>query len=268
MRDLKGNRRNGDDSVSRGENLPDLSRKIYSDCCHPLNKLYFKFIMGKQDCYLEQDKSGRKYIKLLDRYRELSSESIPIKKGAGIEKKHILWGLFITIASFTLSILILFTSTSIFKSITPPFAFLVVLGIILIGVTFDVIGMAVTAADEIPFHSMASKKLKGAKQSIKLLRNAPRVSSFCNDVVGDICSVVSGAAGTAIVYKIFSESSNISLYEVVLGALIAALTVGGKAFAKNIGINNANYIVFKVGRILAVFTRNKKDKNTNKKKSN
>lgn len=204
---------------------------------------------------MDQEKSEKKFIKLFDKYKELSGESIPVKKGSGIEKKHILWGLFITIISFTLSILILFASTSIFKSISPPFAFLVVLGIILVGVIFDVIGMAVTAADETPFHSMASKKLKGARQSINLLRNAPRVSSFCNDVVGDICSVVSGAAGTAIVYKLFADSANISLFEVVLGALIAALTVGGKGFAKNIGINNANYIVYKVGRIVAIFSR-------------
>lgn len=209
---------------------------------------------------MERDKSGKKYIKLLDRYRELSNESIPVKKGTGIEKKHIVWGITVTIISFVLSILILFASTSLFKSISPPFAFLVVFGIIIIGVIFDVIGISVTAADETPFHSMASKKLRGAKQSIKLLRNAPKVSSFCNDVVGDICSVVSGAAGTAIVYKLFINSKNISLYEVVLGALIAAFTVGGKAFAKNIGINNANYIVYKVGRTLSFFQSMQKKK--------
>ena len=209
---------------------------------------------------MEQDKSERKYLKLLDRYRELSKESIPVKKGSGIEKKHILWGLFITFISFTLSILILFASTSIFKAISPQLSFLVVMGIILIGVIFDVIGMAVTAADETPFHSMASKKLRGARHSIMLLRNSPRVSSFCNDVVGDICSVVSGAAGTAIVYRLFSESGQTSLIEVIAGAFIAALTVGGKGFAKNIGINNANYIVYKVGRILSFFSSGKTKK--------
>lgn len=209
---------------------------------------------------MEQDKSERKYLRLLDRYRELSKESIPVKKGSGIEKEHVFWGLFITVISFTLSILILFASTSIFKAISPEFAFLVVLGIILLGVCFDVVGMAVTAADEIPFHSMASKKLRGAKYSIMLLRNAPRVSSFCNDVVGDICSVVSGAAGTAIVYRLFTGSKNVSLIEIIVGAFIAALTVGGKGFAKNIGINNANYIVYKVGRILSIFSKNDKRK--------
>ena len=75
---------------------------------------------------MDQEKAEKKYIKLFDKYKGLSGESIPVKKGSGIEKKHIFWGLFITAVSFTLSILILFASTSIFKSIS-PFGFLVVL---------------------------------------------------------------------------------------------------------------------------------------------
>lgn len=210
---------------------------------------------------MERDKTEKRYFRLLDRYRELSKENIPVKKGSGIEKKHIFWGFFITVVSFTLSILILFASTSIFSAISPYMAFLVVLGIILIGVVFDMIGTAVTAADEIPFHSMASKKMPGAKQSISLLRNSAKVSSFCNDVVGDICSVVSGAAGTAIIYRLFASEADTSFIEAICGALIAALTVGGKAFAKNLGINNANYVVFKVGRLLSCFSRKNRTKN-------
>ncbi|HHW21937.1 MAG TPA: Mg2+ and Co2+ transporter CorB [Clostridiaceae bacterium] len=215
---------------------------------------------------MEQEKSEKKFIRLFDRYRELANVSVPVKKSSGIEKKHIFWGFLITIVSFTLSILILFASTSIFKAIPPGFAFFVVLGIILIGVAFDAVGTAVTAADETPFHSMASKKMRGAKQSIMLLRNSPKVSSFCNDVVGDICSVVSGAAGTAIVYRLFTGDPNISFIEPVCGALIAAMTVGGKAFAKNLGINNANYIVYKVGRLLSLFSRRKQGKKCKKGK--
>ena len=141
-----------------------------------------------------------------------------------------------------------------FEAVRPAFAFIVVLVIITAGVVFDVIGIAVTAADETPFHSMASKRIRGARQSLILLRNAPRVSSFCNDVIGDICGVVSGVAAASIVYRIFTASGYISLIETVTGALIAAVTVGGKAFAKNIGINNANYIVYWVGRILSCFS--------------
>jgi len=203
---------------------------------------------------LKKKDSEKNYIQKLDKYSDTSRQSIPVKKGSGFERKHVLWGLFITLISFVLSITILFGSTSIFRAVPPAFAFIVVLLIILIGVLFDAIGMAVTAADEIPFHSMASKKMRGAKQSLILLRNAPKVSSFCNDVVGDICSVVSGAAGTAIVYRLFAENESISLFEVIAGALIAALTVGGKALAKNVGINNSNYIVYRVGVFLSYFS--------------
>lgn len=197
-------------------------------------------------------------MKQLDKYKKTSRQSIPIKKGAGFEKRHVLWGVFITFVSFGLSMLVIYTSTGLFRTVRPIFAFLVVLLIIFAGVVFDVIGIAVTAADETPFHSMASKKMRGAKQALALLRNAPRVSSFCNDVVGDICGVVSGVAGTSIIYRLFANSGQISVIETITGAIIAAFTVGGKAFAKNIGINSSNYIVYKVGRMLSCLDYRKK----------
>lgn len=195
----------------------------------------------------------KQYMKRSDKYRKASRQNIPVKKKAGLEKKHVLWGIFITCVSFGLSLLVLYTSTGLLKAAQPALSFIVVLVIIIIGVVFDVIGIAVTAADETPFHAMASKKIKGARQSLKLLRNAPKVSSFCNDVVGDICGVVSGVAGTSIVYRLFATSGHISLIETIMGALIAAFTVGGKAFAKNIGMSNSSYIVYWVGRILSCF---------------
>ncbi|HOK42265.1 MAG TPA: Mg2+ and Co2+ transporter CorB [Thermoclostridium caenicola] len=192
-------------------------------------------------------------MKQTDKYKKASRQNIPVKRKTGFEKRHVLWGIFITVFSFGLSLLVLFASTGLLGEAQPAFSFVVVLVIIFTGVVFDVIGIAVTAADETPFHSMASKKIRGARQSLILIRNAPRVSSFCNDVVGDICGVVSGVAGTSIVYRLFAASGDISLIETITGALIAAFTVGGKAFAKNIGMNNSNYIVYWVGRILSCF---------------
>ncbi len=68
-----------------------------------------------------------------------------------------------------------------------------------LGIVFDMIGVAVTAADPKPFHSMAAHKEKGAKAAIRLLQNANQVSSVCNDVVGDICGIVSGSTAAVIV---------------------------------------------------------------------
>ena len=124
---------------------------------------------------------------------------------------------------------------------------------ILIGVLADLIGVAVTAAEEKPFHAMASKKYPGARQAIKLIRNADKVSSICNDVIGDICSVISGTAGAAIVFRIFLNQVQPGWAEAAVGGLIAALTVGGKAFAKKYGINNSDFIVYRVGFVLSLF---------------
>ena len=85
-------------------------------------------------------------------------------------------------------------------------AFLILFIIIFVGIIFDVIGMAVASADEKPFHSMASRKVPGAHEAIRLLRNAERVSSICNDVVGDICGVVSGSASATIATLILANA--------------------------------------------------------------
>ena len=131
-------------------------------------------------------------------------------------------------------------------------AFLILLVIVLIGIIFDIIGVAVTSADEKPFHSMASRKVPGAMDSLKLLRNAERVSSICNDVVGDICGVVSGSASATIALQILSnfEFSLPQIVSLMMSALVAGLTVAGKAIGKTFAIGSCTKIVTLVGRLL------------------
>lgn len=131
-----------------------------------------------------------------------------------------------------------------------PVAFVILLVIILVGIIFDVVGMAVASADEKPFHSMAAKKVPGAQEAIRLLRNAERVSSICNDVVGDICGVVSGSASATIAAQVI-RSFDFSWPQIVtllMSALAAGLTVGGKAIGKSVAINSCTEIVHMVGR--------------------
>ena len=131
-------------------------------------------------------------------------------------------------------------------------AFIILLGIILVGIVFDIIGVAVTSADEKPFHSMAARKVPGAQDAIKLLRNAERVSSICNDVVGDICGVISGSASATIAAQVlqhvdFGWPAVVSL---VMSALVAGLTVGGKALGKTVAMNSCTQIVSAVGQLI------------------
>lgn len=135
----------------------------------------------------------------------------------------------------------------------------VLLLVILIGIIFDVIGTAVTAATESPFHAMAADKVKGSKQAIYLVRYADRVANFCNDVVGDIAGTLSGALVAVIIFHFADRFQLISkdLMSSIAVALIAALTVGGKAFGKSYAIKNANQIIFMVGKVLALFKTNR-----------
>lgn len=146
-------------------------------------------------------------------------------------------------------------------------AFLILLAIILLGILFDIVGVAVTSADEKPFHSMAARKVPGAQESIRLLRNAERVSSICNDVVGDICGVVSGSASATIAAQILNnfEFTWPQIVSLVMSALVAGLTVGGKAVGKTFAMNSSTAIVHGVGKM--IYTLGKlTGKNRKKKK--
>ena len=141
-------------------------------------------------------------------------------------------------------------------------AFAILLGIVFLGIIFDIIGMAVATASEKPFHSMAARKVPGAQEAIRLLRNAERVSSIYNDVVGDICGVVSGSASATIAALILTHVDlgwprAVSL---AMSALVAGLTVGGKAIGKTIAVNSCTQIVHLVGRVLHTLNRFKKKK--------
>ena len=131
-------------------------------------------------------------------------------------------------------------------------AFIILLSIVFIGIIFDVIGVAVTSADEAPFHAMAARKVHGAREAIRLLRQAEKVSSICNDVVGDICGVVSGSASATIAVQLLQhfEVSWPKIVGLAMSALVAGLTVGGKAIGKTFAVNSSTTIVHLVGKII------------------
>ena len=130
-------------------------------------------------------------------------------------------------------------------------AFFILLVIVLIGILFDIIGVSVTAADVKPFHSMAAHRVPGAQEALKLLRNAEKVSSFCNDVVGDICGIVSGSTAAVIVVQLQRDFSTTSvLISIGVTALISGITIGGKALGKSVAINDCTKVVYRVARIM------------------
>jgi len=167
-------------------------------------------------------------------------------------RKTIRWVVTIFLVTILISGTISFVSDIIMESSTMAVAFLILFFIVLLGIVFDIIGMAVATADEKPFHSMAARKVSGAQECIRLLRNAERVSSICNDVVGDICGVVSGSASATIAVQVLRnfDVSWPQLVTLLMSALVAGLTVGGKAIGKTFAINSCTKIVYTVGRII------------------
>jgi len=164
--------------------------------------------------------------------------------------KNIRWVITIFIVTIFVSGSISFISDEIMGNSNMLVAFLILLAIVLIGIVFDTIGVAVTSADESPFHSMAARKVPGAQEAIRLLRKAERVSSICNDVVGDICGVVSGSAAATISVQVVNNFSFSwpSIVSLVMSALVAGLTVGGKAISKGFAVNSSTSIVYFVGK--------------------
>ena len=182
--------------------------------------------------------------------------------------KTIRWVVTIFLITILVSGTISFSSDLIMANSSMLVAFIILLAIVLVGIVFDIIGVAVTSADEKPFHSMASRKVPGAQESIRLLRNAERVSSICNDVVGDICGVVSGSASATIAAQVLQsfEWSYESIVPLIMSALVAGLTVGGKAIGKTFAMNSCTKIVHSVGKIVWVFRQlPQKQDNKNKK---
>ena len=171
-------------------------------------------------------------------------------------KFDIKWVILTVLITFFLSVTISLITTSVLGDVSMGVAVFILLAIIILGIFFDIVGMAVTAANEKPFHAMASKRVYGAKSTIFLIRNAEKVSNICNDIIGDICGIISGATSTVIVSRlILSFSANSLLLSLVITGMVAALTVGGKAAGKSFAISHCNEIIYTVGKLLSVFSK-------------
>ena len=178
------------------------------------------------------------------------------KKKEKVKKEHvdINWIIKILIMSFTISFGLSFVSEMTIPNLSLVFGIIVTLLFIALGILFDIVGVSVTGADEAVFHSMNSRKVKGASIAVKFKKNADKVSSFCCDVIGDICGIVSGAAGTTIA-AIISDTYdfNILIVALTVSATIAALTIGGKAVGKSFAINKSDIILYGFAKFVSTF---------------
>lgn len=183
------------------------------------------------------------------------------KKVKKLDKKtrkffDISWVLTITLCAFLISLSFSFLAEIMVPHLSAIVGIVIVLIIIVIGVLFDMIGVAATSASLKPFNSMASKKVKGSKTAIWLIKNAEKVSAFCNDVIGDVCGIISGSVGI-LISGIIAKEINVSsgVITLILTAVIASLTIGGKALGKSYAINKSDVIVFKFAKFIRLFRK-------------
>lgn len=168
-----------------------------------------------------------------------------------VDKK---WIIIIVCLSFTISFVFSLISQLTIPNLSLWLGILITLLFIAIGILFDIIGVSVTSADEKVFHSMNSRKVKGASVAVKFKKNADKVSNFCCDVIGDVCGIISGAAGTTITAILVSKFGfNLLFTGLVVAATIAALTIGGKAMGKSFAINKSNIILYEFAKFISNF---------------
>ena len=167
------------------------------------------------------------------------------------EKEHskIKWFIEVFIITFVLSICFSYISTYGVSNLNLVSSIIILVAVIAVGIIFDIIGVAVTVAKEHEFHAKATKKVDGAKASIKLIKNSTRVANICADVIGDVCGVLSGAISAMISAKIMEKTG--ANLQFVISAIVASLTVGGKALGKELANKESTQIVHFVGILLS-----------------
>lgn len=122
---------------------------------------------------------------------------------------------------------------------------------VIIGIVFDIIGTAVLSSKEAVFHAKSSKKIRGSKEGVYLVKNSSTIASICNDVIGDICGIVSGTVSAMLGMLLASKCSlSVVIVTLLVSSLVSSITVGGKAIGKKYAIKNADEIIFFVAKVL------------------
>ncbi len=226
---VKGNRLFGDGRCESGKSNQTLWRKVYSVYHH--RTFIYKGVEA-----IKSDSNKAK------------------KKRRNISVR---WALLSFLLTLVLSGVMTYISSTLIEGATFWVALFVLIVIVLIGVFFDMVGVAVTSAQEAPFVAMTSKKVKGAKNSLQVLKHAEKVSNVCNDVVGDICSVVAGTAAAAMAFMVAAPTGfwNAALWGVIISALVSALTVSLKALGKGVAITSNKQIIEITGKVLSIFIK-------------
>lgn len=211
------------------------------------------------------EKDGGELEGAADKAVELTAEGTKParkKKKAKLKKKHknawLIWGISVFFLSFALTVLFSFLTEISVKGSPAYVCIIVLLVLLVLNISCDVLANAIISISPEAFHAMASNKIKGAKRAVTFCRNATKLSSIFADVIGDICGIVSGAAGAVLVTSVAINGGTAELIASIgISAAIGALTVGGKAIFKHFAVKFNKQIVFGFAKFTTFFKKEK-----------
>jgi len=97
--------------------------------------------------------------------------------------------------------------------------------------------------------------METGKKAVWLISNAEKVGSFCSDLIGDICGVMSGATGTTIAARLFDDVASGVWLTLIMTSLISASMVGCKAIGKLIAVKYSEKIVMYTAKVMCGFKK-------------
>lgn len=171
-------------------------------------------------------------------------------------KNNYKWLFTVFLISFLLAMFFTFIADTVISNVSLFIGIIITLLIVFVGIICDMVGVAVSTVKAEPFHAMASKKIKEAKTALMLIKNKEKVSSIFCDVVGDVCGVITGSTGAAIIAGIVVISNINPLFvSLIIMGLLSTLTITGKAIGKNIAMKNSTNIIRTVAKIISIFRK-------------
>ncbi len=172
--------------------------------------------------------------------------------------KGAIWTIKITIVTLCLAFVVSFITEITSSKSNLIISVLLLCLLILISIIFDAIGVAATSCDLAPLLAMAAKKVNGAKVAVKLVKNAEKVANICADVIGDMSGIISGTCAAAIVIKLAADNPASLFINIAMTSVVAAVTVGGKAFFKSIAMKKSKELMLFAGRVIGIIYKPKK----------
>ena len=166
-------------------------------------------------------------------------------------KNSVRWAFKALILSVSVSIVFGMFSQSLFPALPAFLSVLIIFFFIFISVLFDMIGVAFTTLSKNDLNGLSEPDSPLFETLSKLFENKDKISSFCGDIVGDICGILSGAGGVSLVYNMHFSDINVNFIATcITSSVIAGLTIFGKAVMKGYAVQNCKNVAYMTAKTI------------------